>query len=167
MSVLLNLPHALVSSVLSNWLTMEDVYDLDSAFCNRLLRDEFMKSAYLFRTPVQYPQIKMPKKVCERFNSWALKKGAPMLGFFVTEALLRDHNGRKAYLEMHGGALRWVDFRYCERHSMGDGDYRLMVSDIAANCPKLARLSSMGFLSEECLVMIAQHCLLLEDVEVS
>jgi hypothetical protein len=77
------------------------VPDLDSAFCNHALREDFLKAAYMFGMPLQYPQ----KTILA--HAWVLKKGAPMLGFFVTNALLRG---------LFGKALRSVDFGYCTRY---------------------------------------------------
>jgi hypothetical protein len=163
MFMLLNLPQALISSVLSTWLTIVDVARLDSAYCSSHHRSEFLEAAYEFGTALQYPPaMNVLNNCCNAMSLWILSKGAPVSGLFVTSNFSLQ-NGT-SYLQHHGRHIQWVDH---EGNWRPRADCSQHTTALAQYCSRLMRLNASTCLDEEGLMRIIQHCPLLEELTVA
>jgi hypothetical protein len=169
MFLLIDLPEALLSSLLSTWLTLVDVARVDSAVCCTAHRNDFLRTAYhpstLFHE-VPTTTWRDHYATGDLVNIWILRKGASVTGFYATAAFLHNHELRSRYLHDHGGAIRWLEFMHYIESSVGPDAYARCIRDIVQYCPNLTRMEGMDCLDEASLISIARSCALLEDLDV-
>jgi hypothetical protein len=165
MSFLNNLPQELLSPVLSTWLTIVDVTQLDSALCNHNLRGEFLDRAYKFGDVLQYPDSSsIWDDSCGPMTDWIFDKGAPVAGFYAVSNFLFSHTKREKYLQNHGDSIRWIEFAPTLGREKNYDLCRLVTVQLALYCPKLNRLNAADRLDDVALKPVLDMCPMLEDI---
>jgi hypothetical protein len=168
MSLLTRIPEALLTSVLSKWLTIADVAHLDSAVCNKALRCDFFNTAYRSGiTKLQYPSTieSSPRTVCDAMNAWIFAKGAMVDALFVTPVLVHCHQRRREYLEMYGYAVRWVSHAHWSNPRREYTLHCRFSEDIAQYCANLELYHGGWGVTDTILVKLFQRCPLLKEVK--
>jgi hypothetical protein len=166
--MILELAEALLTTLLSDWLTIADVAHLDSAFCSTAHRRYFLSAAYNATTLLRYPSTEdfsvrtyMLDIIYNAISIWMLRKGAVASGLHVSETLINKYDRRLQYLTQHGRCIQWIQYgRYCEF----DSECLNSAKDIAQCCPNLRIFKGWRCQDESVLTKIAQCCPLLEEI---
>jgi hypothetical protein len=110
--VIVELPEAVVREVLVCWLQLEDVVYLDTAFCVKELRSQYLNTAYAKSATFHL-------KSDERYNRgipWCLLRGVQLDGVCLRGSLETGSEFRQMFATRCGKNLRWVQFQETYEH---------------------------------------------------
>jgi hypothetical protein len=187
-AMIFNLPEALLSVFLSEWVTMTEVARMDSAFCNATIRSEFLNAAYNVGRTLQYPpnlssKITIPTLV-DRINEWVLNRGASIPGFYATNSFQSNPTQWLSYLKKFGKSIRWIDqqeyglntasalkvVKHCPNLTRFNCSSGRDVPDILiliSACPSLVEISGDFSYTEDKIIALAKGCTLLRKVHLN
>jgi hypothetical protein len=112
LKVIVELPEAVVREVLVCWLQLEDVVYLDTAFCVKELRSQYLNTAYAKSATFHL-------KSDERYNRgipWCLLRGVQLDGVCLRGSLETGSEFRQMFATRCGKNLRWVQFQETYEH---------------------------------------------------
>jgi hypothetical protein len=102
---ILHLPEVLVYDVLLSWVSVGELGRLDTAFCNRVSRKQFLRFIRsrhfvirLLYEPREYNSFLLEKNR-DRIGEWLLTRGIAVRSLIVTEAFAKNSNRRRYYLK--------------------------------------------------------------------
>jgi F-box/leucine-rich repeat protein 2/20 len=161
-SVLMDLPEAVLASILSSWMTATHVARLDSALCTSKFRSIFQSSAYGPRTVLTYPEVSgvRDETLCA-LTMWTLKKGAAMSMLRVTTGVLDHTTLLASHLITCGKTVSIVRFQYDGM----DARTEAVALMIAGFCPNVSSFQCNCTLTDHGLLAIAVKCTLLKKVK--
>jgi hypothetical protein len=162
--LLISLPEAVLSTILSSWLKAANVAHLDSAVCVTAYRSCFLRAAY-------GPTVVLCKPVFGAFDSdtldavtmWMIKRCAVMESLVISDSILLREASNQSYLETRGATVRTVNFLF-GRRSEDDPAVNRLTSYIGRYCPNLMTFKSFRAHSEAALTAVVRGCPLLEDL---
>jgi hypothetical protein len=168
MSLLFRLPDALLSVLLSEWMSIVEAARLDSAMCNTVLRKTFVQSIYkskvlLLYTCIRSKRHKVGYNAC-KIEEWILAKRVQVAGFQASDAFVKNHDIRKDYLQQYGHNIRWMQYDHNCFYSIDDATCELACQEIAEHCPNLQRLDAMQILGAAAVLKIVHRCPLLMEL---
>jgi hypothetical protein len=152
-SLVLDIPADIFAELLTEWLQLGSVVNLDSAFCNTSERTDFLAAAYGGRLTFI---ISDAEPRYERSFSWCLTRNVKVDGIYVLSS-----QTYKPFLSIMGPYLRWAVVR------VQNEDCRFAVLDIVQWCPNIHSLSieppaslDGGTITSwsECLLRVIQSC---------
>jgi hypothetical protein len=107
--ILLNLPESIARLVLVEWLRVNHLPRLDSAFCSCELRALFFILAYGTLTVFSGAVSRNIHDVnIKPVLEWAITRKAQLDGIFIGVQLLQHENALPAFLAISGVAITWV-----------------------------------------------------------
>jgi hypothetical protein len=137
--VLFDLPEVLSRLVLVQWVGLVGMPRLDSAFCNRGLRDLFLPLAY-HRLTVFSNEVCRYKRYSqfEPILQWAVNRRVQLDGVVITGYTLHRKTLVFEFLAVCGSAIRWVKFD-CYRSEAGVFSQQALL-EVATRCPNVHKL---------------------------
>ena len=123
---LLSLPSCLCSSIFSQWLELDDVGKLDSAYCNKDTRVLLLKAFNCDETAFEVVHF-----ACDSFWEWVVLRKIQLSK--IVFLYPPDHIIRKKVLDQTGKHLKEIELTDQE-------DTSCMFADIAHCCPNLDKL---------------------------
>jgi hypothetical protein len=186
MCILTSLPDAILSTVLSDWLTAAHVARLDSACCRKDTRSMFIQSAYRattnFSNPFPDADLNHKNIALDGMVMWLLKRSAVMAQLYVTDSVTKNEELFVAYLANHGTAVQKVILlikvssdriadaigMHCTSVVAFQSEVMVsanVLSRIVGNSQKLTDISLLGQFRKENLHAITHHCQRLEKLK--
>jgi hypothetical protein len=167
LSLLVDIPEELAIQILAQWLQLNSVANLDSAFCNTTLRAKYLQTAYGENSVLSMCNSNPHYEQCA---SWCLKRKAKVDGVWMSKPLIHENiSMRKQFLSIMESRLRWATI------NAGNADCRGAVLDVIQRCPNIEMLkvstSAVGptshdatLLWDECLLSTTQTCRRLQEL---
>jgi hypothetical protein len=141
--VLLALPEALVRLILVEWLHLKYVLRLDSAFCSRQRRTNFLSLAYAAFTTLSIRSYNR-KETAESILKWTATRGAQLDGMFVMEYVPYNAGLLPPFLAVTGPALRWVSCCSVVGDVTSSTKCQQMLIEVAKGSPNITKLEVQG-----------------------
>lgn len=123
------LPKSLSQSLLIDWLPLESIATLDSAFCNSEHRPHFNELA---ADPSSVYRVTTLAQQSPGFVRWCLLRRYQVDGVSIFNDLVFDDQFRADFLAAQGAGLRWVGIS-----DDPNRDYRHVLLDVAKWCTNL------------------------------
>lgn len=105
-SILLDLPEATAREILSTWLNLWDICRMDSAYCDKSTRQDYLFLAYSQEAPYTLLADWGRQEQTNVTLRWALKKGAHFSNLIATDRFLTNDKFRKTSLAISGSSVR-------------------------------------------------------------
>jgi hypothetical protein len=162
--ILLKLPEAVSRLVLVEWLSIYELPELDSAFCDRELRDHFLTLAYSPYTVFTDALTQNSFYVdLDTMLVWLAVRKAHVAAIVINDELLRRHDLLLALLTVSGEAISWVKISSYSSDTADSSQQALF--DIARCCPnvqhidlQVASTGNGAILWDEHLVELTRSC---------
>jgi radical SAM superfamily enzyme len=91
---ILALPEELSRAVVVRWLVLTNVFQLDSAFCNGMLRPQYYSLAYCQHTTFAMPNNRKTASIVR----WSIARNAKVNGINLNSLSVIDQATRKKFL---------------------------------------------------------------------
>jgi hypothetical protein len=141
--VILAVPESVSRQILVEWIKLEDVAQLDSAFCCARLRSQFQRLA--FGEATSYVVNNKVQLKC--FFQWCVARDVKVQGAMIRESLADDALLRAQFLEAQGGNLQWVDVVDSAAEK-----YAYILLDLARWCPGIKEMRLVSSVVSICLL---------------
>jgi hypothetical protein len=151
--VLLELPESVSKSVLVEWLKVNHLLRVDSAFCSRTLYPRYL-SLINGKCTVLAMTLDLNNKMVNSILRWAISRGARLEGLELSGSFTGDNCLLRTFLKSSGSAIRYI-----RSHNINaDISVLKTLQEIASWCPNVKMLSveeSCGDnLWDDCLVEV-------------
>jgi hypothetical protein len=141
--VLLALPEALVRLILVEWLLLKNVLRLDSAFCSRERRTNFLSLAYAAFTALSIRSYNR-KETAVPILKWTVTRGAQLDGMFIMDYVPYNAGLLPPFLAVTGPTLRWVSCYSVVGDVISNTKCQQMLIEVAKGSPNIAKLEVQG-----------------------
>lgn len=159
--VLIALPEALVRFLFCEWLNLKELCSLDSAFCNRELREQFaaIASGCVFRGTdgIFDPDDDacITDSFWDRYVGWLLKRSIRVSSICIrSESLVCSE-----YLAKYGSHI--TNLQYLRNHSLSTLDNFPIV---CRSCPNLQKVRFPLGISPNMVIKLGESCKLIQEL---
>jgi hypothetical protein len=185
MDILPCLPEAVIADILTSWLELGDVAQLDSAVCCRATRPALLALLYSPMTVHKTSDLleDFSLRTADQFSSWLFSRKAFVDGILVTSKFVQAQEQRDLYLQHCGESITCIHFgeesevsehlaSICMRcisvkemvcyDQLALSDYQIIVHA----WPRLRGITAYSLVCNESLLVIAHACRELEVVDI-